>query len=675
MQPAVRSNGKACDEMVTMYGRPVMSQEWSVHAQLTISHHHPTEAPTPAPTPAPADPGGVHMEYSWGGHPTSPPPPPPTPAPNIPARPCYGFQRGNILFTTRPPPRDPPAAAAPPRLDSGYSSEHVSPGSYASLPTRKPAQPYSRRCKSTCSIVLSGGETSGVASASMRADGEGTCYHKQTRPRSSDFAPQPESCEVCGGGRSPSAMRRASGANTFTTHFCTRTSDPPAGKTTPRPYGSARRKTDSDLQLLQPDPEPKPAKRLSRSPARLRGRSPMLRKSGDAEGQRKPRTVHIDVYCTGSEDADASASSDDSDDASSPQTVFESEKLKVVHSRVGRDRLPAGYLRRQQQASRRSESFKHEAPRAAQEQQAARGCDSDDGLSSHYPSQSSTAAWSTSSVSSWKDTCSGASLAQSDSFEYADAADRLRIREKERAWGDDSKSWRSPETERRHMLQQQKFKEFLEKHLGKDALPLWKTETTEDSDDETGDAWSFCTGETPGKTLKREDTVKRVASGKSSNEAASLRPPPHDTGSLSDSGPHRFVRRSAIGPFGSKSPSPPPSKVATSVTSPFTNIPGKRTDQLSKAEKFGTIVGAFRKPGHHVGPSKNKECACEHCRKFYEENGYRTRTRSVGDMPVGGVRGSWHGAHESDIDSSSIASTDNEKSVRRHIDSGEEDDG
>jgi hypothetical protein len=315
-------------------------------------------------------------------------------------------------------------------------------------------------------------------------------------------------------------------------------------------------------------------------------------------------------------------------------------------------------------------------------------------------------------ATSWKDTVteldslaqSALSLAQSESFEYADAADRLRIREKERAWGgvrgdgDGSKTWRSPHVERKHLLQKQKLKDFLEKHGGS-AFPMWKAETTEDSDDdETGDAWSFCGREmaasprSAGKTLRREDTVKRVSSGNGKNEvglvtsakgaalakaSALLKPPAQDAGSLSDSSPHRFICRRAIGPFGYRTPSPPPSKVATTITSPFTNIPGKRTDQLSKAEKFGTIIGTFRKPGHHVGPSKNPECTCEHCRNYYEDSGYRTRTRSVGDVPLGSVRYNWKNAQlrncdrvavvshrNSDMDRSSIAedgSSDNEK--------------
>lgn len=113
--------------------------------------------------------------------------------------------------------------------------------------------------------------------------------HKQGRPRSSDFGPVPEICEVCGGGRSPTAIRRAAAANTFTTHFCThvpermlrdvdkashdvasQTSDNLISATSPgigvtsvcrsKPvqpkmgnkvvYGGARRKTDSELLQL-----------------------------------------------------------------------------------------------------------------------------------------------------------------------------------------------------------------------------------------------------------------------------------------------------------------------------------------------------------------------------------------------------------------------------------------
>lgn len=300
-----------------MYGQSGISQEWSMHAQLTVSHRCPPDGAAPPPE---HDSSGVRMQYMWGGEPTSPPPS----SSNIPPRTCYGFQRGNILFTTRPPPREPQSApstthqlGATHLLDSGYSSEQVSPGSYASLPTRRPSQPYNRRCKSTCSIVLSGTEHQGVASASMRPNvdysdackcGDPTCFHhrhtsplpshKDVTPRSSDFTPLPEICEVCGGGKSPTAVTRGSAANTFTAHFCThvpervsrdldkpsqdvasQTSDHMISATVPglgvtsvcrnKPvqpkmgnkvvYGGTRRKTDSELLQLPVINVPEPS--------------------------------------------------------------------------------------------------------------------------------------------------------------------------------------------------------------------------------------------------------------------------------------------------------------------------------------------------------------------------------------------------------------------------------
>lgn len=128
-------------------------QEWSLHAQLTISH------------------GGEEVPRS------------------VP-RPCYGFQRGNITFTTKPP------------------AESV---------IRRTPQPYGRRCMSTCNIKLDPAE--GHTTTHTR------CHHTVTLtcdPR--------DECDVCSGGRhSPSAARRA---HTFTSHFCTRVPDKTVGTKT-----------------------------------------------------------------------------------------------------------------------------------------------------------------------------------------------------------------------------------------------------------------------------------------------------------------------------------------------------------------------------------------------------------------------------------------------------------
>nr|CAD7262362.1 unnamed protein product [Timema shepardi] len=722
-----------------MYSKPVMSQEWSLHAQLTISHNHPTDAHLPPPpTKTTAEDGAkVHMEYSWGTRSETTPSVPTMTTSTAGNRPCYGFQRGNIVFTTRPPPRDvswlrsqtcgTSTQHGTTVRDSGYSSEQTSPGSYTTLPARKPVQPYNRRCKSTCSIVLNQTPLVTKCEHTNNSIYYNDLDHHSTpllqedkspvKPDSSSIRPISETCEVCEGGRSPTTARRAAGANLFTTHFCTRVPEKAAISTSQayKPCKDAASQT-SDLQLLEEssnspeslqkqkttrkvaydtrsksdsqflglkfldvsqttDENTKPGHKLSRSPARLRDRSPLLpghtsqsSQCSEVDCKQKPRTVHIDVYCTGSEDAEGSSSSD-SDTVegeehwlSSPQTVYESDKLHVVHTRAGKDHLPQSYLGHQQigmkhssMPSRNSESFKFES---LKEPPVLRDYNSDDGLSSH--------------------------LAPSDSFEYADSIDRLRIRNKAQAWsgeGEQSKSWRSPQVERKHHLQNQKLKAFLEKYKRTMPFPLCKVElsddTEDDDDDETGDAWSFggWDGSLKGSGLERKGTVKRASkvkidspythspslSQKATHPVAKhfsekepdktktskvlkplLVPPPYETGSLSDSGAtlSRPIRR-VIGPFGSKSPSPPPAKLESSIMSPFIAL-GKRSEQLLKAEKFGTIVNAFRKPGHHVGPSKNPDCSCEHCRRFYEENVHRNRTLSAGDMPLD-LSTSWQG--------------------------------
>lgn len=50
--------------------------------------------------------------------------------------------------------------------------------------------------------------------------------------------------------------------------------------------------------------------------------------------------------------------------------------------------------------------------------------------------------------------------------------------------------------------------------------------------------------------------------------------------------------------------------------SPFVSNTNRKMDVL---EKFGTIVNSLRKPGHHVGPSKNADCLCYNCRIFFSK--------------------------------------------------------
>lgn len=115
-----------------------------------------------------------------------------------------------------------------------------------------------------------------------------------------------------------------------------------------------------------------PLSRFSRSPANSR-RSPSLNRrriqksaSSGRNGGKPPRTVHIDVYCTGSDGESVSSSMEDSSSSSGPSlreyhdsvqnemeiasnpstnpTVYESFGMKLKHKRAAREDLPRKFF-------------------------------------------------------------------------------------------------------------------------------------------------------------------------------------------------------------------------------------------------------------------------------------------------------------------------------------------
>ncbi|XP_047114395.1 serine/threonine-protein kinase N isoform X5 [Schistocerca piceifrons] len=180
-----------------MQSTPKVLQEWSVHAEVTFSHG----AQTPT---AQLSGSNVSMDCSWQ-KPTT------TSSASTTLRPCYGFQRGNILFTTTPP-----------RSSQHDVSRQYSGGSQSAKASQ---HPYDRRCKSTCSIVLA---NPGEKLQSFHYHcGDRACYHARP-PYTSGFSTIPENCEICNINQVPDCHNRKS--STFTTHFCTRVPERSANK-------------------------------------------------------------------------------------------------------------------------------------------------------------------------------------------------------------------------------------------------------------------------------------------------------------------------------------------------------------------------------------------------------------------------------------------------------------
>lgn len=68
-------------------------------------------------------------------------------------------------------------------------------------------------------------------------------------------------------------------------------------------------------------------------------------------------------------------------------------------------------------------------------------------------------------------------------------------------------------------------------------------------------------------------------------------------------------------------------------------IPGYTREHLLRAQKFGAVIETIRKPGHHVGPAKNPDCQCEYCRRWFAERGdhFRERASSLDLTFIGGL--------------------------------------
>ncbi|KAF7274307.1 hypothetical protein GWI33_013024 [Rhynchophorus ferrugineus] len=493
---------------------------------------------------------------------------------------------------------------------------------------------------------------------------------------------------------------------------------------------------------------------------------------------KKPRTVHIDVYCTGTElESDASSGDESrSKSASTPQTVFENEKMKVTHKKANEHELPFYLKNRLLEKSDSAGRLLKKSPETGDQEDS-----DDDAVSSAYPSKVSSystigdysasmssvpRSWTTYSMSScaipdeydsiantsWKDTFSDiesllqsrsslaatesldfvprklydknesidetpeylsdrkglletpsiASLQPSDSFEYANSEDKMRIRQMEEKWKNKShgRGYKSPINEKTLQVQQQRMQEYMDRKI-KDKKNWESKESDSNDSDDSGKGWTFVKGPHKRDTVlrrpsKEEDTPKTTSpSGTlptTSSPAANLpnisspanmlpntvrqafmkslmyqttsdpllvspttletqkapetskkKPTPlkktspkdsYEQGSLSDSSPT------------SRSPSYVATKQRLSLDpklrSPFMIVPGIYTEPRSIARKFGTVVSVMKKPGHHIGPAKNPDCLCDHCQSYWDSyEGYRNRTRSVGDPPSGKYVTNW----------------------------------
>lgn len=444
--------------------------------------------------------------------------------------------------------------------------------------------------------------------------------------------------------------------------------------------------------------------KLSRSPT-LRDipSLPKDHKGSSSDSTKKPRTIHIDVYCTGTDleaDSDSTSSgSEETKSASTPQTVFESEKVCVTHKKADLISVPFTLRQRLLQVENKSENTSIE--KESDDETSTGGYPSKvssysnmgHSLSSMSSFQTSATPFSMSSCTfpdadndsiantSWKDTFSdidnlinsrnsvgpndslyfvpqkideenesvtdstkldtgttgSVNLHPSDSFEYANSEDKLRIKRMEKLWKN-----KSPYIKRKLFAQPKQLQEAMNKKLSK--LYVSKDSDSEHSDEEAL-GWTFVKNDNAQNT---DHKISGVIPQTVEVESQSFVTSSTDTLQTVQSKHSKLeTPRDKTTEDVSRSTSKSPSslillqrlKFDPTLRSPFTISPGHYTEQRFIAKRFGPVVNVFKKPGHHIGPAKNPHCFCDHCRRHFENLGYRNRTSSVTDAPDNTERG------------------------------------
>ncbi|XP_053662444.1 uncharacterized protein LOC128711587 [Anopheles marshallii] len=406
--------------------------------------------------------------------------------------------------------------------------------------------------------------------------------------------------------------------------------------------------------------------------------------------KKKPRTVHIDVYCTGSDaesesdcgsccsfnegtkslsssgapsaaSSNSSVSSGSRFDTShmmelkaaaysnidpSHPTVYESEEIRVRHKRAGKHEVPRrlmqqtidqntlstigslkrigsarhGRSRRNTATDEISESkkilfSKHlgEVPQQQNEEHIHgafstyfRRDISDDAISSNYAlsADRSTRRDVTGSSLSSAFACggfyedkedsemhsklnrSGTTATQSDSFEYDNSEDRYRIHEMERVWK--QHHWKSPSLERK-LLQIQNSK-----------LPSSSCHSPESEHNLTESDHSFVYDEAPHPNASNPSLNEYSDSSPSTVKSASQRASEKPNQSI-------LLQQQAV------------LAATLQYKREFSPVEGYTNEYLAIARRFGSLITSRRKPGTHMGPVRNPECPCEHCRRWVLE--------------------------------------------------------
>ncbi|XP_018576926.1 uncharacterized protein LOC108915390, partial [Anoplophora glabripennis] len=288
-----------------------------------------------------------------------------------------------------------------------------------------------------------------------------------------------------------------------------------------------------------------------------------------SDSSKKSRTIHIDVYCTDTDMELSETSSDSWESTSTPQTVFESRNVCVTHERASDSGLPFKLKRRSRKKPSNLTKYVEMDD-----------SDNDDVSSTSYPSKIDSYSTindfssSISSIKSWKShsllSCSNDSVKNFNRAGILPSVGKPVLHELN--------------TERKYVTRGNPSQDYG-KHTLKQQTPYSKTLILNENNDIKENMIN----------KKNEKHFKACGKGISS---------------LKSSESNSCIKHK-------EEISHPKLDVNSTTSCPVLEIlPNPRcTEQL--ASRFDQVINIFKNPGRHKGPTKNPDCNCDYCRRYF----------------------------------------------------------
>lgn len=358
---------------------------------------------------------------------------------------------------------------------------------------------------------------------------------------------------------------------------------------------------------------------------------PSLDSDLQTKPMKKPRTIHIDVYCTGSESEDQSINGidpinnliNDLESNSTQQTVFNSNRMKLNHTRIKDvDKLPHRIAKKNQYQSMESSRYA-----TLREYFLAQPSPIDDGIynSTHETFINDSEMFDQSIHS------------LNEITKQSNSSDNLNLQNET---SDNCLSSNYPNSSRSTMrdLTCSSISSALANSSSvniSDIESLWK----EVKIDETSNCPSDGGGDIILNDQRRLHSTERLWKQSKDDHYTSERfrliHQPMKS-NVTFKCEHLDVRKNAMRPELSHCKSVDYSlssdQIKTVMESDYNLntksdplcrfISGYTREYLLKAQKFGTVIRGLKKPGHHVGPAKNPDCQCEYCRRWFNQRSY-----------------------------------------------------